>query len=183
MTLNFLLSCIFFYLPGAVANMGTIFGKHVPFFKNFKQPIDNGYKLNNIRLIGEHKQYCGFLFGVFSGVIFGIFKTVFLDLVFFDFLIIKTNIIQGILLYSIISLGAVCGDLIKSVIKRQLKIVSHKAWIPFDEIDHSTTSLLLAKLFFPIPWNVILTIIIIYFFLHVLANVVGYKMKIRKVPS
>jgi CDP-2,3-bis-(O-geranylgeranyl)-sn-glycerol synthase len=80
------------------------------------------------------------------------------------------------------SFAALSGDLIKSVFKRLFNMPPHTPWIPFDEIDHSLASMLIAKILFPIPWSVFIFIICIFLVLHLITNVVGYLLKIKEVP-
>lgn len=182
MSLVFIISAIYFYLPGAFANMGATFGRFIPFFKDLTQPVDRGIKYRGIQLVGDHKKLGSFLFGALFGILFALFKVFVLDNYFQDFLLLEQSPMKNMILYTIISFGAVTGDLIKSFFKRQLKITPHSAWIPFDEIDHTTTSLLLVKIFFPISWLAISTIIFIYLFLHAGANVLGFLIGVKKVP-
>ncbi|EKD55951.1 MAG: hypothetical protein ACD_58C00329G0001 [uncultured bacterium] len=177
-----ILALIYFYLPGAMANIGAVVAKFVPGFKEIKTPVDFGKSFRNIRLVGDHKVWGGVLFGVVLGTIVGVLKYVYFDSFLPQFNILKLGFGENMLLYFLMSVGAVSGDLIKSVLKRQLKRAPHTPWIPFDEIDHSLTSLLLVKLFFPIPWTVIAGVVGVYFFLHIAANWIGYGLKIKSVP-
>lgn len=121
-----------------------------------------------------------FLFGVIFGLSMGVLKFIFLDQYMNNFLVLDLSLWQTVFLYGIIAFGALLGDIIKSIAKRMLNIPAHSARIPFDEIDHSTVSLLLASLFFPIPIKIIA--IISSLFLHILANLIGYKIGIKDVP-
>ncbi len=180
--MDLIFTYIYFYLPGAMANIGANIGRFIPGFKDLITPVDMGMKLNGIRLVGDHKKIGSFIFGVLFGTLVGILKTLYLDRYLPGFLLLHLDITQNILMYSLISLGALSGDLVKSFIKRQLKRPEHSPWIPFDEIDHTTLSLLLAKIFFPIAWVDILGIIVLIFFLHLATNVIGYLIKVKEVP-
>ncbi len=180
--MDLIFTYIYFYLPGAMANIGANIGRFIPGFREMTMPVDIGMKLNGIRLIGDHKNVGSFIFGVLFGTNIGIFKTIYLDQFFSGSLLLQLSVAQNIFMYTLISLGALTGDLIKSIIKRQLKRPEHTMWIPFDEIDHTTASLLLAKIFFPIAWMDILGIIVIIFFLHLATNVLGYQIKVKEVP-
>lgn len=173
---------IYFYLPGALANVGAVISRFVPFFRDLKQPIDFNRKFRGRRLVGEHKTVGGFLFGILFGMAAGVVKFLVFDQIFPVVLFLELNFWTNLWLSFLLSFGAVSGDLIKSFAKRQLHVDPHKPFIPFDEIDHTTTALLLAKVFFPIPWAVIFVAIFLYFFIHAGSNVVGYWLKIKKVP-
>lgn len=180
--MDLILTYIYFYLPGGMANIGANIGRFIPGFRDMTTPVDMGVKLNGIRLIGDHKKIGSFIFGALFGTAIGILKTLYLDRYFPGLLLLNLDPTQNILMYTLISVGALSGDLVKSFIKRQLKRPEHTAWIPFDEIDHTTMSLLLAKIFFPIGWADILGIIVLVFFLHLATNVVGYLIRVKEVP-
>lgn len=180
--LSFLLASLYFYLPGVCSNLGAFFGMKVPGFKKIKTPVDFGLSLRGERIVGEHKLYGGFLFGVFCGIIVGLIKYLFLDNFMQGYLILDLTFSQSLGLSFLLSFFAATGDIIKSIIKRILNIPPHTAWIPFDEIDHSVTSLGVASIFFPIPFKVTLTIIISYFLLHLLSNYIGFLIKAKSVP-
>jgi len=180
--ISFLLQCIYFYFPAALANVGAVIGKYIPFFKDLNTPIDFGYTLRGHRLIGPHKLWGNFLFGILFGTFWGIVKTLVLDPFVPNLLVFDLTLFQSTFLYFLMSIGAPGGDLLKSLAKRQLGIAPHLPWIPFDEIDHTVTSLVLAHLFFPIPIEIIITTIVLFFFLHIIANLIGFFLKIKSVP-
>ena len=179
---SFLFAAAYFYLPGGLANIGANLGKYAPFIKRLDYPIDSGKYFRGRRIIGQHKLWSGFLFGIIVGMISGMIKYLFLDTVFSDFKILNLSFLENFLLSFLLSCGAVTGDLIKSFVKRQLGIAVHSPWIPFDEIDHTTVSLLLTKLFFNISWKLILTAILVVAVLHFISNLIAYLFHIKKVP-
>lgn len=173
---------VYFYLPGALANMGAVISRFIPVFKQLKQPIDFNLKYRGRRLVGEHKTVGGFLFGVLFGTTVGVIKFLFIDQLFPVVLFLELNFWSNLWLSFLLSFGAVSGDLIKSFAKRQIGVDPHKPFVPFDEIDHTVTAMLLAKIFFPIPWAIVFVTVFLYFFIHAGSNVVGYWLRIKKVP-
>jgi len=180
--LIFVITCVYFYLPVALANIGANLGKFIPGFRNIKQPIDLGKKINGVRIVGDHKNIGSFAFGVLFGSFWGIVKTIYADPHMGKYLLLHESYYKLILLYFFMSFAALSGDLIKSVFKRLLNRPPHTPWIPFDEIDHSLASMLIAKILFPIPWSVFIFIVCIFLVLHLITNVVGYLLKIKEVP-
>lgn len=180
--LAFVITSVYFYLPAALANIGANLGKFIPIFHDIKQPIDFGKKINGVRIIGDHKNIGSFSFGVLFGSFWGIIKTIYIDPHMTKYLLLNESSYKLILLYFFMSFAALSGDLIKSLFKRLLNRPPHAPWIPFDEIDHSVASMLLAKIFFPIPWLVVLFTIFIFMVLHFISNVVGYILKLKEVP-
>lgn len=177
-----LLSAIYFYSPGALANMGAVISRFVPGFNQLRQPIDFGLTLRGYRLVGDHKTVGGFLFGVLFGVLVGLIKFIWIDPHLPDLLLFELSFLSNLWLSLLLSVGAVSGDLLKSLLKRQLNVDPHKPFVPFDEIDHSLTAMLLAKIFFPISWTMVGLTVFIYIFIHATSNVIGYLLKIKKVP-
>ena len=162
--------------------MGASLGRFVPFFKEIKTPQDFGRSIKGKRIVGDHKKFGPFLFGIMLGTIFGMIKYIYLDQYMSDGMILRLSFGENLGLYFLMSFGALMGDTVKSIIKRRLNIAPHKAWVPFDEIDHSTLSMLLAVVFFKVPVGVMLTIIVVFFFLHLLTNLLAYLFKIKDVP-
>lgn len=182
MVFEFTVACIYFYLPAALANVGASLSNFIPIFDRISMPIDLRKEIKGKRIIGDHKTYGGYIFGVLFGTTFGLIKYVLLDNYFKNYLLFEIDLIKTVFLYFLMSNGALIGDLAKSIIKRLLEIPPHSAWIPFDEIDHSVVSMLLAKIIVPISIQTYLTVVIAYFFLHVASNIIGFFLKIKKVP-
>jgi CDP-2,3-bis-(O-geranylgeranyl)-sn-glycerol synthase len=182
MTLKFIISCVYFYLPAAFANMGAVLSRFVPIFNRLNLPIDMGQKIGGQRIIGDHKTFGGYLFGVLFGTFAGLIKYALVDNYFREYLLFDLNLPTTLFLYFIMANGALLGDLIKSILKRIFNIPPHSAWTPFDQIDHSTLSMLLASLIVPINIQTYITVVIIYFFLHLISNVVAFLLKLKKVP-
>lgn len=180
--MTLLLQAIYFYLPGAVANIGANLGKRIPLINKLNSPIDAGICFRGKRLIGEHKFWSGLIFGILLGMLAGVLKYQYLDAVFPNLVVLQLSFWQNLLLSSILATGALAGDLIKSFFKRQLEIKPHSLWIPFDEIDHTTVALLTAKAFFNIPWELILVALAVFFVLHIISNFVGYYLHLKSVP-
>lgn len=180
--INLILISTFFYFPAAMANVGAVISRFILGFNKIETPVDFGISFRGIRLVGDHKKIGGFLFGIVFGVFIAMMKYLYFDIIFPQFLIVHYDFWKYITMYSVMSFGAVSGDILKSIFKRQLGIAPHSAWIPFDEIDHSSVSMVLTAVFFGISWVLVLQVVVIYFFWHILANVVGYVLKIKKVP-
>lgn len=178
----FILSAIYFYLPGGFANIGANLGKYIPIINKLTAPIDRAWTFRGKRLVGEHKKWSGLVFGVLLGIFVGIVKYIFLDPVLPGLAILNLTFINNLFLSFIMSAGALLGDLVKSFVKRQFKIPAHVPWIPFDEIDHTTIAMLLVKVFYNISWKLVFVTIVIIMVLHFISNVVGYFLHIKKVP-
>lgn len=180
--MGFLISCVYFYLPSAIANIGAVISRFIPFFNTIKKPVDFGKSINGIRVVGDHKTVGGFLFGVLFGTLAGIIKYLVFDKYMQDYQLLKLDFVENTALYLLMSFSALTGDILKSVAKRLFNIEPHKAWIPFDEIDHSTLSMTMAMIFYGISVQAVFTVIFVFFFLHIISNLIGYALKIKSVP-
>lgn len=180
--LSFVLACIYFYLPAAFANIGASISRFMPLFNAIKTPIDFGKSINGKRIVGDHKTIGGFSFGVLFGTLVGVIKYLFFDKYLGDYQILHLSFVGNLFFYFFMSFFVLMGDSVKSVAKRLLNIAPHSAWVPFDEIDHSTLSMTMAVIFYGVPIKVMLTIIFVFFFLHVISNLIGYALKIKSVP-
>lgn len=180
--INLISTATIFYFPAAMANVGAVISRFVPGFNQIETPVDLGFSYRGIRLVGDHKKLGGFIFGIIFGTFIALIKYLYFDQQFLEYRLVNYDFWRYISMYAVMSFGAVSGDIIESVIKRQLNISPHAPWIPFDEIDHTSLSMTLAAIFFGIPWAMVLLVIVVYFFWHVLANIVGYQLRIKKVP-
>lgn len=165
-----------------MANIGASISRFIPFFNTIKAPIDFGKSIKGKRIVGDHKTIGGFAFGVLFGTIFGIIKYLVFDKYMGNYQLLNLSFMGNLWLYFLMSFFALLGDILKSMAKRFFDIAPHRAWIPFDEIDHSTLSMGMVVIFFGISVKVMLTVIIIFFFLHIISNLVGYSLKIKSVP-
>lgn len=98
--------------------------------------------------------------------------------------------------------GAIVGDSVKSFFKRRTGREGGAPWVPFDQLDFVIGALLFAWLaslllqvlppyppnwwwlmFGPAPgWWRLLVLLILTPGLHFLVNIIGYKLKLKKVP-
>jgi CDP-2,3-bis-(O-geranylgeranyl)-sn-glycerol synthase len=179
--LQLILSCIWFFLPAGIANMSpsfatTLFGQG--------KPIDGGKSWHHKRIFGDHKTWRGLVVGIAAGSLFFLLQVWLYRLaVVRRFSIIdysQTSVFMGVALGS----GALFGDMVKSFIKRRVDIPPGTSWIPFDQIDYVLGGLLLtlpfALQFSASAWQVWLTVIIIFFILHIIVNILGWAIGLKK---
>jgi CDP-2,3-bis-(O-geranylgeranyl)-sn-glycerol synthase len=76
--------------------------------------------------------------------------------------------------------GALTGDLIKSLVKRQLSIPPGRAWFPFDQLDWLVGTILFAYPFISLPSGAVAEIVFVGFLLHVIANLIGYALRLKR---
>jgi CDP-2,3-bis-(O-geranylgeranyl)-sn-glycerol synthase len=79
-----------------------------------------------------------------------------------------------------LGLGSLIGDLVKSFFKRQLGVAPGKAWIPFDQIDWILGALVALSFFIGLTVSFVVVSLILFGILHIIANQIGYYLKINK---
>jgi len=169
--INLIFSSLYFILPAYIANTFPVLFKWLP----LGAPI-------NKQLLGENKTWRGFYTGYFGALI----------VLFIQFYLQKSGTILAatllnyeninLFLYAFLfGIGALTGDLIKSFFKRRLKIAPGQPWIPFDQLDLVIGSLIFLAPFYVPAWQVILTVLICTPLLHLGANWIAYKTKLKKV--
>lgn len=147
------------------------------------KPIDLGCTLRGKRIFGDGKTYKGFLFGVSAGILIAIFQNY-----------INITVLSGQLPYfsneAVIALpvGSLTGDVIASFFKRQIGFKKGQSLPIVDQLDFVAGAFILTYLVAPLWFSQNFTIQIILIaitatpLLHVLTNVIGYKLNISKEP-
>lgn len=163
------LTIIWLYLPSAFANMAPVVFDRVKLFS----------KAINIKLFGENKTYRGFFFGIIFSIIIA-YTQKYLNVFTQNINIINYSKINILYFGFMMGFCSLFGDLIKSFIKRMLKIAPGKPFIPFDEIDWILGANIFLIFYTKIRFDLIIYSIVILGILHILVNIVSYKLKIRK---
>ncbi|PIP31882.1 hypothetical protein COX24_01225 [bacterium (Candidatus Gribaldobacteria) CG23_combo_of_CG06-09_8_20_14_all_37_87_8] len=178
--LNNIFGTTWFIALFGVANMAPVFCCKIPFLA---KPVDFGKTWRGKRVFGEHKTWRGILFAPLFAVAFFVLQ---------KYLYQQASFIRDIslfdyekmpLFYSFLAgLGAILGDLVKSFFKRRVNIAPGKSWVPFDQIDYLIGGMLFGFLFF-VPSLLTISLTLLFgFVLHVLFNLLGYALKIKKIP-
>jgi CDP-2,3-bis-(O-geranylgeranyl)-sn-glycerol synthase len=164
-------------LPAYAANMA-------PTVSGGKTPIDGGRMwFDKRRILGDHKTWKGFITGVVAGGFVGLLE------LWFQPNLNAFGAAWGITLPTMtvaaalaIPLGTMLGDLGGSFIKRRLGLQSG-ADAPFlDQLNFIVGAIALAWWLIPIsPW-MLLVMLVVTPILHRAANIVGYKLKVKRVP-
>ncbi len=154
-------------MPAYFANMAPVIVKKL--FKKLAIPV-------NKKIFGKNKTYRGLIFGIFFAIIITFVQYILYpllkDISFLDY---SNWSEMGFLM----GFGAVFGDLTKSFFKRRLNYQPGKPFIPFDQLDFVIGALLLVSLVFIPTIEMVITIIIASFVLHILINHFAYYLKIR----
>jgi CDP-2,3-bis-(O-geranylgeranyl)-sn-glycerol synthase len=184
--LIFFLLAFWYILPAYVANGFAVFSK---FVRN-RHPIDGGRVFRDGRpVLGNGKSWEGFIIGVVSGVCIGCAQYLTAPILL---AIIEQHLIMPLRLYPIVlvsllqvffvALGALIGDLIGSFIKRRLNITRGQSAPVLDQLDFLVVAILLGLLVNPLPLLFIVFLLLVTPIIHLLANAVGYLLKLKKEP-
>lgn len=176
---------LWFFLPAGVANVTPILLLKVPVIKHWNRPFDLGWKLRGRRLLGDHKTWRGIIGGSLTAIF-----CVYLQAALFNHSEFIHSISQPVN-YEDISLlglglalgfGALSGDALKSIVKRQIGVKPGSSWFPFDQLDYIIGGLLLSSLFVDLPLNLCLTIAGVWFVMHLIFSYFGYLLKFKDTP-
>ncbi|MFH0702875.1 MAG: CDP-2,3-bis-(O-geranylgeranyl)-sn-glycerol synthase [bacterium] len=147
------------------------------------KPIDFGKFYKNKRILGDGKTYKG----LFSGIFFGIFIAIlqnFINKLFLNESMPQFNYASIITL----PVGAMLGDLTASFFKRRLGLTRGQSFPLVDQLDFVAGAWIFT-IIFSNAWfqknfslEIILTAIILTPILHLIVNIIGYKIGISKEP-
>lgn len=162
---------LYFALPIYISNMMPVFVRKINLLN---------YPINK-KLFGSHKTVRGFISAVIAAIII-----IYIQLYLYNFSPFKKISLinyqhENIFLLGFLSgFGAITGDLIKSFFKRKKGIKPGHKWVPFDQLDFMIGALILLYPFVKLTFINISILILLTPFFHVLANHIGYFLKIRE---
>lgn len=165
-----------FTLPACAANLAPVFAKKINFLG---QPIDAGLCINGKRLAGDHKTWRGLILGLFVAVV-AIKGQALISPYLKECLIIDYSRNNILLVGFLFGFGALFGDFVKSIFKRQFGIPEGKSWPPFDQIDWVVGSMLFVNLYLDIDIAINIGSLILLPSLHPLFHYFGYLIGLNK---
>ncbi len=157
------------FIPAYFANSSALIfggGKPLDLGKNF---------IDGRRILGDGVTIRGTVLGTLSGFLLGLLAYYMLE----NPLLKNANIYT---LSFLLSFGALLGDAVGSFIKRRLGIERGKPAPLLDQLDFVFGAVFLSSFIYDYTTKIILTLIIVTPILHLLANVVGYMLKLKDVP-
>ena len=164
---NIYIRNIIFILPSWIANASPLI---IAKIIHKRHPIDfNKNFIDGRRFFGKNKSIEGFIFGIICGIITGIFLAS-----------LNLHTIYGA---SILSFGALLGDLFGSFIKRRLRM---KSGDPFPIIDQLMFLLIALALYSiiikPVTLFSLIFLSISTLILHIITNFIAYKINLKTHP-
>jgi len=183
MDFQFIISCLYFFLPAYFTNMTPPLAKKANILNFLNKPIDFNKKFNNEPVLGTHKTWRGAISGIIVGILIVyiqkfLYKFVWIqEISFFNYK--EINILfLGLLL----SGSAVFGDLLFAFVKRRLKLKPGTKFLPFDQTNYVIGAYIFFSLtsFLKIDNLVWIILLISTFFLHIIVNRIGYYLRLHK---
>lgn len=179
-----ILQALWFFLPAGVANAMPVFAANLPLLKKFNQPLDFGKTYKGKRLFGANKTWRGLIAGIIGAtIVIGIQKYLFtrnlfiLELAWFDY---RPASIW--LLGPLFGAGALLADAFESFFKRQAGVPPGESWFPFDQIDYIIGGILLSLLIVQIDFGYYLAVFATWFFMHLIASYIAYRLGLKSRP-
>ena len=177
----FILEALYFFLPAYIANIAPVIAAKV--FPKWNTPIDFDKKLQGKPILGSHKTWRGLFSGIVLAILIVYLQTYLLKYSFWSSITLIDYELQNLVyLGFLFGFGALLGDAVKSFFKRRLGMESGSKWILFDQLDFVIGALLLVSFVYQPSVQHVLVIIVISPLLHVLTNLLGYKIGIKNVP-
>jgi CDP-2,3-bis-(O-geranylgeranyl)-sn-glycerol synthase len=198
----FILQALWIFLPAYNANMAPVFAMKL--FPNWNARIDGGRNHRDGRaLLGAGKTWRGLIAGTLVASLTAYLQSFIrnTDVAFSDFHYTEVGWWAPLVLGAFYGFGAIVGDAVKSYFKRRTGREGGAPWVPFDQLDFVVGGLLfvllaavLVKLVEPAApnwfwdefggagWPKLLTLLLATPLLHFLVNIIGYKLKLKKVP-
>ncbi len=184
--LQIIIIAIWMMLPAYIPNpIAAVFGGG--------RPIDHGkYLRDGRRILGDGKTYRGLAVGILCGLLTGVLQTA---LTARNITILEVQLpsfgpdMTGSLLVILsLSIGALCGDMFMSFFKRRLGLRRGAPLPVIDQLDFvlgawALTYILATDWFIAnFSTEIIIAVLVITPVLHVVTNIVGYLIGVKKEP-
>jgi len=166
-------------LPGIFANMTPVLVRKINLFN---YPVDLNKKwIDGEPILGSHKTWRGLILGILAAVGVVAIQKQLLQFEAFDNITLFPYQEHSVWLTGfVIGFGVLFGDMVKSFFKRRVKIKPGDKFIPWDQTDAVLGGLVFISFLWIPPWSVIVTLILLSFFLHIIIRHLGYYLKINK---
>lgn len=169
-----IIQALYFFLPAYCANMAPVVAHKLRL--PFGQPI-------SLKYFGEHKTWRGFIVGFLAALVILYIQKLFLiqnSIIATDISILDYKNISMFLYALAFGLGALIGDLVKSFFKRRLNKKPGTPWIPFDQIDFVVGAIIFLYPLYQIDIKILLILLVITPILHLLTNIFGYQLGLKR---
>ncbi|MEM7813760.1 MAG: CDP-2,3-bis-(O-geranylgeranyl)-sn-glycerol synthase [Candidatus Aenigmatarchaeota archaeon] len=145
-------------------------------------PLDCRIVWRGKRLLGDSKTVEGTLgglvFGCFIGWLQMLAQPAFPPELWSDLGLFELTPV----LVALIALGALAGDIIGSAAKRRIGLPPGSPFWPFDQLGFIIFAMLFASLVLALPLAALVVALVLTLFVHWFGNLLGYAMRVKKVP-
>lgn len=154
---------LIYILPAYVANATPVI------FGGGNDPIDFKRKIFGKRIFGDNKTIRGAVAGIICGTLLGLIESQFIPYL--------------LTIAFLLSIGTIFGDLVGSLIKRQMGMQSGKSFLIMDQYGFFVFALAFAYPFGNLPalWGLAF-LILLTGILHPLMNIIAHALKLKSVP-
>ncbi len=170
---------LYFAAPGLIANTAPIFVKG--HFNFLAKPIDFGIKLRNRPLFGKNKTIRGYAFAILAAIAVAYLQKWLFNFSFFrNISYIDYSSSNAAYIGILLGFGALFGDSIESMIKRQLDIKPGAKFFPWDQLDYAVGIIAFSSFIKPYTAAMAITLLIFGPLLSFLTTRAGYYLGLRK---
>ena len=178
----FILSAFYFALPAYIANMAPVLIAKPGLGECLARPIDGGRTWRGKPILGKGKTWRGLFAGVLAAILIALIQMLLFKYDFFRSIsVVNFDEVNFLIFGALAGLGALIGDSIKSFFKRRIGIKSGAPWPIADQLDFIIGFLLFTYCLVRPEIIILILVIAITPLLHLLTNMIGYKLKLKKV--
>jgi CDP-2,3-bis-(O-geranylgeranyl)-sn-glycerol synthase len=146
-------------------------------------PIDMGRSLGKGRLLGNGKSWEGLMFGTLIGILIAVVEMAAYPYLPWELSEISLTILPMTPLLGLaLGLGAMLGDVAGSFLKRRFNRPRGSPAPLLDQLDFLIGAFLVAALVAPLKIEWFLLLAVLTPILHLAANVIGFRLGIKKTP-
>lgn len=171
--MSVLFDAFWFFLPAGIANMSPVLASRMPGLRGWNTPIDLGKTIGGQRILGANKTWRGLAFGTVVGGLVCVLQ---------QLAVPAYSLSHALAIGMALGFGALAGDATESFFKRRRGIKPGDAWFPFDQTDYIVGGLLCVVPFAPLNLPLILSTLVLYFGLHLIASYIAYLIGLKDKP-
>jgi len=181
MNFQFIISCLYFFLPAYFVNMVPPLIRRANLFNFLDKPVDFDKIFLSKPLLGSHKTWRGVICGIIMGMLIICLQVWLYQFPYVKEISFREYYHPSIWLFGfLISTGAVFGDLFFAFIKRRVNIAPGGMFMPFDQTNYVVGAALFLTPFLGFNIMVWTTLFIATFLLHLVFNRIGYLLGLHK---
>ena len=178
--LDILIKTLWLILPAGFANSAPVLIR--PYWKSLAFPLDGNKTLNKKPILGKNKTFRGLISAILMGIFIAFIQSLLYNFETFRSISIINYQANWLPLGFLLGFGMILGDAVGSFIKRRVNIKSGKPFPILDQLDGFAGALLLVLPFYSLPYDIILTALVLALVLHFSIRLISYALKITEEP-